>query len=75
MAERFSYWVHEQHPDHRGMTTAAVVRLALLAVLVALALSAVPTAQGGELAGDREVASLCEEHHGDPGWKAVCERR
>jgi hypothetical protein len=68
-------WAQEMSPHHRGPTAAAVVRLAILAVLVALVLQLAPTTDRGRAtspAGGVERGSLCQQHQGDPAWTAVC---
>jgi hypothetical protein len=65
-------WAREMSPHHRGPTGAGVLRLALLAVLVALALQLVPATDSGQ-AVERDQGSLCDQHRADPAWRAVCE--
>jgi hypothetical protein len=63
-------WAQEMSPHHHGPTGAGVLRLAILAVLVTLALQLVPaTERGQETTSDRrQGVSLREEH---PRW-SVC---
>jgi hypothetical protein len=65
-------WAREMSPHHRGPTAAGVLRLALVAVLVALVLQLVPTTDGGQ-ASSVDRGSLCDQHRADPAWRAVCE--
>jgi hypothetical protein len=74
-APRYPYWIEEQSSTHRGPTGAGVLRLALVLVLVALALQAVSAAERGGQVVDVDRGSLCDQHHGRPGWEAVCDGR
>ena len=63
-------WAQEMSPHHHGPTGAGVLRLAIVAVLVALLLQLAPTAESGQTVSDRgQGVSLCEEH---PRW-SVCQ--
>ena len=62
-------WAQEMSPHHRGPTGAGVLRLALIVVLVVLALQLVPTTDSGQVAGDTDRGSLCDQH---PRW-SVCQ--
>jgi hypothetical protein len=59
-------------PHHRGPTAVGVLRLAVLAVLVALVLQLLPATDSGQAAG-RDRGSLCDQHRADPSWSAVCQ--
>jgi hypothetical protein len=63
-------WAQEMSPHHRGPTGAGVLRLAVVAVLVALLIQLAPATEGGQdVITDRgQGVSLCEEH---PRW-SVC---
>ena len=70
---RYPYWLQDMSPEHRGPTTAGVVRLAVLLLLVVLAWSWFSDTESGAAQVDRRPGvSLCEEHAGKPGWSAVC---
>ena len=65
-------WAREMSPHHRGPTAGGVLRLAVLVVLAVLVLQVVAATRGGQLAGDTDRGSLCDQHRADPSWRAVC---
>jgi hypothetical protein len=65
-------WAQEMSPHHHGPTAGGVLRLAVLAVLVALLLQLAPATGSGQASSSRDRGqgvSLCEEH---PLW-SVCQ--
>jgi len=65
-------WAREMSPYHHGPTAGGVLSLAVLAVLLALLIQLIPTAERGQTStGDRDQGvSLCEEH---PHWSVFQE--
>ena len=73
MADRYPYWVHEQHPDHRGPTSAKTLILFAIVTVVLLSMLGGPSYLDRVEQGNRhKPATLCGEHHGRPGWAQVC---
>jgi hypothetical protein len=62
MAPRYPYWVHEQHPDHRGPTSTKLLMLAVLAVLVSLALQLVAATDSGAQPTPSTRPPACARH-------------
>ena len=62
MADRYSYWITEQSPHHRGVTTSAVLFLAVVAVLLALALQLVPATDSGAQVTRSTRPPACAQH-------------
>jgi hypothetical protein len=54
-------WAQEMSPHHRGPTSAGVLALAVVVVLVVLLLSGTAAIQGGESAGPRWQSPACAE--------------
>jgi hypothetical protein len=71
----FPQWAHEMSPTHRGPTGAGVLRLAVLALIVAIAWQfSTGTDSGARQVDRKEGINFCEEHRGRPGWAEVCAR-
>lgn len=66
-------WAREQSPYHRRPTSGGVLRLAVLVLVAVICWQFFSVTEGGAQQVDRKAGvSLCEEHHGDPGWSSVC---
>ena len=61
-------WAQEMSPHHRGPTGAGVLRLAVIAVLVALALQLVPATDSGGQATRPTTPPRCAQH-----WPPTCQ--
>jgi hypothetical protein len=71
-APRYPYWVVEQSPEHQGPTSGRVLQLAVLILIAIIAWSWFDSGAAAQV--DRKPGlTLCEEHHGRPGWAQVCQ--
>ena len=61
-------WAREMSPHHRGPTGAGVLRLAVLAVLVALVLQLVPATDSGQPVKRSTTPPACARH-----WPPTCQ--
>jgi hypothetical protein len=71
---RYSYWLEEMSPHHRGPTAGGMLRLAVLAVLVALALQLLPATDSGGQATRPTTPPPCAQHF-PPTCRAVSRGR
>ena len=70
---RYPYWIQDMAPEPRAPTTAGVLRLAVLVLIIVIAWQWFAGANGGAAQVDRKPGvSLCEEHAGDPAWRSIC---
>jgi hypothetical protein len=66
-------WAQEMSPSHHGPTAGAVLRLAVLIILLVIASQWFIATDSGATQVDRKSGvSLCEEHRGQPAWESVC---
>jgi hypothetical protein len=67
-------WAQEMSPHHRGPTAGGVLRLAVVAILLSLALQALPeqstTERGGKVSAPVSTVPPCARH-----FPPTCERR
>jgi hypothetical protein len=69
----FPQWAQEMSSTHRGPTAGGVLRLAVLVILLVIASQWFTATDSGAAQVDRKSGvSLCEEHRGEPAWKAIC---
>jgi hypothetical protein len=69
---RYPYWITEQSSLHRGPTTAGVFARLFLILALLVALGAYGPAKAHADRQSAKTPTLCDQHHGRPGWDAVC---